>query len=1015
MACSHALRALAIRSLGLGCGPMLVLAAQTAQLNGPLAEALAGDVRTYSFDPSGTRMVYVADQESDEIFELFSAPANGSAPAIRLSGDLVSGGSVLASGLGFGSGRVVFVADKDTVGVYELFSVPIDGSAPPVKLSAALGPVDVFSFWVTADGAAVLFEAGNQLFSVPTDGSGGSAMLSAAGHVVDSVWLSPDGASVCYSEGLFDPQQALYALPSDGSAAPILIAASSPGLFGSLISEVRFTTDGLHAVYSDVLLDEGQPSGPAGLYGVPLDGSQSPSRLDLAQACCGFEFRAGEDRVVYVEPSLSGTLYSIAVDGTQRVQLTPAGWFPQQFVLDSDVVVFGAFSGGGGAVFRVPLDGSQAAAAIAGPDAISVREIEVVNSVAVVFRAYRSGSLFEALYAVALAGGPPPVLLNGPELPGQGVKSFDAAPNGLAVVFRGDQAADELFELFRVPIGGGQAPERLNAALSGPSDVVSFQIASHGLGVAYLSDQTQDETFELFGVPIGGGAAPFRYNDPLPTGPVVGDVLGFQAAGERAVYRADGDSDEFFELYSARIDGRGRARRLTASFTDDGDVLPDFALSPAGGRVVFQYDGADFRLYSALVTGAEPPLELDSLGNQFPAPFVFTPDGTRVVYRKVSFDSASSHDLRSAVVDGSSPPVTLAEPPGFASVNEFQLAPDGATVVFRSDLVQPGVIELFRIPTDGSAAALGLSSPLVPGGDVDAFRIGPDSSRVAYRADAEVDGTFELYSVPCDGSAPAVKLNAALVAGGDVAEFVFTPDGQRVVYRADQASDEVFELFSVPIDASAAPVRLNAALAAGRDVTSSFAVLGSGRALYLADQDVDEVLELYSVPVDGSASPLKLNGALSAGADVSAFEASADGSRVAYLADQRVNNVVEPFSVPPDGSAPAVALDTLPVFADVTAFRIDPDSSRVVYLADRGADLVHELFSVPLDGSAAPERLNPALIPGGDVEPDFLPLPGGRVLYRADQQANDVFELFSFLALDELFLPAPATTGNLTR
>jgi hypothetical protein len=39
-------------------------------------------------------------------------------------------------------------------------------------------------------------------------------------------------------------------------------------------------------------------------------------------------------------------------------------------------------------------------------------------------------------------------------------------------------------------------------------------------------------------------------------------------------------------------------------------------------------------------------------------------------------------------------------------------------------------------------------------------------------------------------------------------------------------------------------------------------------------------------------------------------------------------------------------------------------------------------------------RINPDLPGQGDVLGDFAVLSGGRVLYRADQEANDVFELF---------------------
>ena len=46
------------------------------------------------------------------------------------------------------------------------------------------------------------------------------------------------------------------------------------------------------------------------------------------------------------------------------------------------------------------------------------------------------------------------------------------------------------------------------------------------------------------------------------------------------------------------------------------------------------------------------------------------------------------------------------------------------------------------------------------------------------------------------------------------------------------------------------------------------------------------------------------------------------------------------------------------------------------------------------DPDALVHSIDGLLMPGGDVQLDFVPLTGGRVLYRADQEANDVIELF---------------------
>jgi hypothetical protein len=106
---------------------------------------------------------------------------------------------------------------------------------------------------------------------------------------------------------------------------------------------------------------------------------------------------------------------------------------------------------------------------------------------------------------------------------------------------------------------------------------------------------------------------------------------------------------------------------------------------------------------------------------------------------------------------------------------------------------------------------------------------------------------------------------------------------------------------------------------------------------------------------------------------------------------------------------------TLPTFADVTAYRIDPGSTWAVYLADADTVDVLELWRVPIDGSAAPERVNPALPPGGDVEYDFVPLSDGGIVYRTDLRNNQAFELFRFLDVAPFDPLAPAEDPTRTR
>jgi Tol biopolymer transport system component len=353
----------------------------------------------------------------------------------------------------------------------------------------------------------------------------------------------------------------------------------------------------------------------------------------------------------------------------------------------------------------------------------------------------------------------------------------------------------------------------------------------------------------------------------------------------------------------------------------------------------------------------------------------------------------------------------LSQGQAFSDIAEYRVSPDGRRAVYLQDAETDGVPELWSVALP-SGAPVRLSRSL-PAGPVLGFGISPDSARVVYRAEQDAAGVSELYSVPIEGpSAARVKLSPALVAGGDVSEFAISPDGARVVYRADQETDEVRELYSVPIAGpAAAGVKLNGALVPGGDVGDYVASPNGARVVYRADQETDEAFELYSVPIAGPAAVgVKLNGPLVAGGSVSEGAAfSPNSARVVYRADQQTDGVVELYSAPSTGPASAgVRLNpTLVPGGHVWAFELSPNSARVVYRAEQEIDDVFELYSVPIAGPAsAGVKLNTAPVAGGDVSSGFVISPNGaRVLYRSDQETDGVLELYS------VPIAGPASSG----
>ena len=85
------------------------------------------DVVDFKTSPDGFFVAYIADQNADEVFELFVVQL-ATLTVTRVSGVLVSGGDVLEFKWAPDSSRIAYRADQDTDEVFELYSVNPDGS-----------------------------------------------------------------------------------------------------------------------------------------------------------------------------------------------------------------------------------------------------------------------------------------------------------------------------------------------------------------------------------------------------------------------------------------------------------------------------------------------------------------------------------------------------------------------------------------------------------------------------------------------------------------------------------------------------------------------------------------------------------------------------------------------------------------------------------------------------------------------------------------------------------------------
>jgi Tol biopolymer transport system component len=121
------------------------------KLNGALVAG--GGVSSFKISPDSTRVVYLADQQSEGDYELYSVPIAGGGN-FKLNGQLDDEGDVsYAYAIAADSAHVAFLGDVEQNGRVDLYAAPILGG-PATRLSSVfpLTPSSVHSFVLSAHG-----------------------------------------------------------------------------------------------------------------------------------------------------------------------------------------------------------------------------------------------------------------------------------------------------------------------------------------------------------------------------------------------------------------------------------------------------------------------------------------------------------------------------------------------------------------------------------------------------------------------------------------------------------------------------------------------------------------------------------------------------------------------------------------------------------------------------------------------------------------------------------------------
>jgi Tol biopolymer transport system component len=501
--------------------------------------------------------------------------------------------------------------------------------------------------------------------------------------------------------------------------------------------------------------------------------------------------------------------------------------------------------------------------------------------------------------------------------------------------------------------------------------------------VVFIANADMVMQFELF-ASFDNGDEIIKLSAPLIN---LGNVVEFEVSpdGLWVAYKADQEEDDKFELYVVPITG-GVPVNVSRRFGEITEV-EDFDWSPNSFWIAFRAfnplsgpTGGNIELFTNQPDGnSSAKVSIAPVQGQEVREFAWAPDSQQLAYTvNVNQILPDKFELYTTSPGSQDNILITSVLPDFADVKDIDWSPDSDWIAFLADILIVDVNELFAAkPSSPAGLLVPISGTLVNGGQVGSFAWAPDSSRVAFLANKDVNNQIELYSVQPNGD--DLEEVSDLGASGNVIAFAWAPDASLLAYTANpDPITAAFELFTARPDGSFSSIKISGASIEG-DVDTFHWAPNSDYIAYRADQDVIDRLELYVALPGVADSGLKVSGPMAPAlpnGNVVDFAWSPDSSRVAYRADQVSANQVELFSSTPDGgindvvSGPLVSGGSVeapdPPFSGA-AFIWSPDSERIAYRADQDTNEVFELFTSEPNGSNN-TLISGVLAVGGDVQ-----------------------------------------------
>ncbi len=257
---------------------------------------------------------------------------------------------------------------------------------------------------------------------------------------------------------------------------------------------------------------------------------------------------------------------------------------------------------------------------------------------------------------------------------------------------------------------------------------------------------------------------------------------------------------------------------------------------------------------------------------------------------------------------------------------------------------------------------------------------------------------------------PASRISATMANDRDVTNYKISPDSTTVLYTANIQAANQKGLFTAPINGGLG-VQVVLPPVDGGYMYQYEWTPNSGKVVYMGEMEAVGTAHIYSITSTGSNKQMIDDNVIPE--PLAYFEMVSDTHIIAYTAESVGDGFsFEMYSIRIDGAGSPIKLNkVLPVGGSVVQSKATADGQWVVYRADANTDENFQLFSVRIDGTDH-QVLSGVNISGGDVQNFTLSSDSQRVVWTGDLILDERVDLYSRPIDASQILALLDTTGD---